>query len=89
MAFEAMERSQEKSYDKFVQIASHFYKVIDRARKMRDDLKIFILTHAENIGTPEAPSYKMKTVGKHFACIALNSGKPKHIMCMVILSQAF
>jgi hypothetical protein len=64
MAFEAMERSQEKSYDKFVQIASHFYKVIDRARKMRDDLKIFILTHAENIGTPEAPSYKMKTVGK-------------------------
>ena len=64
MAFEAMERSQEKSYDKFVQIASHFYKVIDRARKMRDDLKIFVLTHAENIGTPEAPSYKMKTVGK-------------------------
>ncbi len=31
---------------------------------MRDNLKVFILTHSENIGDAINPSYKIKTMGK-------------------------
>lgn len=64
MSFEAMNRADEKSYDKFTQIAQHFYSVLDEAMGMRDDLKVFILTHSENIGDALNPSLKIKTVGK-------------------------
>ncbi|MDA3855088.1 MAG: ATP-binding protein [Candidatus Woesearchaeota archaeon] len=64
MSFEAMDRSFEKGYDKFTQIAFHFYSVLKEAMNMRDDLKIFILTHSENEGDVINPSYKIKTVGK-------------------------
>lgn len=30
---------------------------------MRDNLKVFILTHSENIGDALNPSYKIKTMG--------------------------
>ena len=64
MSFEAMERAQEKSYEKFTQIAQHFYSVLKEAMDMREDLKVFILTHSENTGDVLNPSYKIKTVGK-------------------------
>ena len=64
MAFEAMDRSSEKGYDKFTQIASNFYSVLKEAMNMREDLKVIIITHAENIGDALNPSYKMKTIGK-------------------------
>lgn len=31
---------------------------------MRDDLKVCVLTHAENIGDALNPNYKIKTIGK-------------------------
>lgn len=64
MSFEAMDRASEKSYEKFTQIAQHFYSVLSAAIDMRDDLKVFILTHSENTGDANNPSYKIKTVGK-------------------------
>jgi ABC-type dipeptide/oligopeptide/nickel transport system ATPase component len=64
MAFEAMERAEETGYSKFTEIAQHFYSVLKEAINMRDDLKIFILTHSENVGDSLNPSYKIKTIGK-------------------------
>lgn len=64
MSFEAMDRAFEKGYDKFTQIAQHFYSILKEAMDMRDDLKIFILTHSENTGDVLNPNYKIKTVGK-------------------------
>ena len=64
MSFEAMDRAQEKSYEKFTQIAQHFYSVLKGAMDMRDDLKVFILTHSENTGDVLNPYFKIKTVGK-------------------------
>lgn len=64
MAFEAMDRSSEKGFEKFTQMASHFYSVLKNAMSMRDDLKVFVLTHAENVGDVLNPSYKIKTIGK-------------------------
>jgi hypothetical protein len=62
--FEAMDRAGEKSYDKFVQMAQHFYSVLKEAMNSRADLKVFILAHSENIGDAVNPSYKIKTLGK-------------------------
>ena len=64
MAFEAMDRAEEKNYDKFVQIAKHFYSVLKESMNMREDLKIIVLSHSENLGDAMNPDYKMKTIGK-------------------------
>lgn len=64
MSFEAMDRAGEKGFDKFTQIAQHFYSVLKNGMNMRDNLKVFILTHSENIGDALNPSYKIKTMGK-------------------------
>ena len=64
MAFEAMDRSSEKGYDKFTQIASNFYSILKESMNMRDNLKVCVLTHSENTGDPLNPSYKIKTIGE-------------------------
>lgn len=64
MSFELMNRAEEKSYDKFTQIAAHFYSVLKEAINLRPDLNIIIMTHSENIGDAINPQYKMKTIGK-------------------------
>jgi len=64
MSFEAMDRASEKGFEKFTQIAQHFYSVLKNGMNMRDTLKVFILTHSENIGDALNPSYKIKTMGE-------------------------
>lgn len=64
MAFEAMDRAAEKGYEKFTQMAGNFYSVLKEAMSMRDDLKVCVLTHSENIGDGLNPIYKIKTIGK-------------------------
>lgn len=64
MAFEAMDRAKEKTYDKFVDMAQHAYQVLKTAMNMRDDLYVIISTHSENIGDALNPSYRIKTLGK-------------------------
>lgn len=64
MAFEAMERSSEKSYEKFTQMASNFYSILKESMGMRANLKVCFLAHAENTGDNLNPSYKIKTLGK-------------------------
>ena len=64
MAFEAMDRAGEKGFDKFTQIAQHFYLVLKGAIDLRDNLKVFVLVHAENTGDSLNPNFKIKTQGK-------------------------
>lgn len=64
MSFEAMDRSGEKGYDKFTQMAQHFFSVLKESMGMRDNLKVFILCHSENTGDEINPNYKIKTLGK-------------------------
>lgn len=64
MAFEAMDRASEKGYEKFTQMAQHFYSVLKEAMLAREDLKVFLLAHSENTGDALNPSWKIKTLGK-------------------------
>lgn len=45
-------------------MAQHFYSILKEATSMRDNLKVFILCHSENVGDQLNPQYKIKTIGK-------------------------
>jgi hypothetical protein len=65
MAFEAMDRAKEKNFDKHVDIASNYYKVLKEAQNLRPDMKVFVMSHADetkdNFGNVVAS--KIKTLG--------------------------
>lgn len=61
MAFEFMRRAKEPGYNKFTDIGVNMSKVIEAARTVRDDLKVFFLWHPE---FDRDFGFKMKTVGK-------------------------
>ncbi|MCG3462703.1 ATP-binding protein [Xenorhabdus bovienii] len=62
MANEFMRRSEEKSFDKFTEIGSHAWNVIDNAiRQTPDNLRIYFLSHTEET---QQGKVKMKTIGK-------------------------
>ena len=64
LADEFMERAEESGWGKFTELAKHAWLVLDRAQKLREDLKIFFLMHEENIAVDGAPKKKIKTIGK-------------------------
>jgi len=67
MSTEFMNRSDEKGangWDKYIDIARHAWDVITVARELREDIKVFFLTHDETIQESFAPKRKIKTVGK-------------------------
>ena len=64
MSFEVMDRAEEKGWDKNVQIAKHYYEMLNSALELRDDLKVVILSHIDNLGDTLNPQWKLKTAGK-------------------------
>ena len=64
MSCETMDRVDEKGYEKFTNIAKHYYTLITEAVQLRDDLKVIFLSHIENIGDVMNPKFKLKTSGK-------------------------
>lgn len=64
MAFEYMDRAQEKGFQKFSDIAQKFYNVLKAGIMMRDDLNVIMTCHSENVGTADEPQFKIKTLGK-------------------------
>lgn len=64
MGFEAMDKADQKGYEKFTQMAQHAYQVLKEAMNMRDDLYVVVSTHSENTGDRINPFFKIKTLGK-------------------------
>jgi hypothetical protein len=64
-SFEFFERVDEKGYEKFTQIGAHLARVARLPKDLREDLMIFILTHAEESTDMEGKKkFKAKTIGK-------------------------
>lgn len=61
MANEYMRRGNEKGYDKFTEIAMKFYKVIDKAMDLRENLNVIFLHHTD---ITDNGKIKAKTIGK-------------------------
>ncbi len=64
MTFEFMEKALRKDWEKFNEIGKHAFDVFNIARKLRTNLKVFILTHSEEIQKDFETIRKIKTIGK-------------------------
>lgn len=58
---EFMVRAREKGFDKFTEMAQHYYMIIDIASRLREDLNVIFLSHNEQ---KEDGTSKVKTIGK-------------------------
>lgn len=58
---EFMKRCREKSFDKFIEIGSNMFNIMETCKKFRQDLFCFIMCHTEK---DHAGIIKPKTVGK-------------------------
>jgi len=65
LAFEFVEKAMTKGYDKFSEIAMHTMQVLNMGRRLRGDIKTFVLAHSEDVteGGFEI-SKKIKTRGR-------------------------
>lgn len=63
MAFEFFRRAKEKGYDKYTDIGTNMFQILDTARKLRRDLKVFTLFHEETVSEGFNKKRKIKTIG--------------------------
>ena len=63
LAFEFMSKALEKGFDKFSIMAKNAFDILNKGRKLRDDLKVFVLTHSEEYQKDFETVRKMKTIG--------------------------
>lgn len=64
MSSEFMNRSAEQGWQKFTDIGRHAWDVISTAKELRQDIRVFILSHDEVIAETYPPRRKIKTIGK-------------------------
>lgn len=65
MGFEFVEKAMTKGYDKFSEIAMHCMQVLNMGRKLRSDIKTFVLAHSEDVEVGFGNVVKkIKTVGR-------------------------
>jgi hypothetical protein len=64
MGFEFVEKAMIKGYDKFSEIAMHCMQVLNTGRRLRENIKTFILAHSEDVDINFEVSKKIKTIGR-------------------------
>jgi len=61
LAQEFMNRSSEKGYEKFTEMARHYYDVLMCASSLANNKRVYLLSHTD---TSESGQVKAKTIGK-------------------------
>lgn len=65
MREEFFDRSKERGFDKYNELADHFRRIIAKSSSLRDDLNVFMFLHTEPIeDNGNLIGYKVATVGK-------------------------
>lgn len=65
MRTEFFDRSKERGFDKYNELADHFRQIIAKCSNLRDDLNIFMLLHLEPVESDGSLiGYKAASVGK-------------------------
>lgn len=65
MRSEFFDRSKERGFDKYNELADHFRRIIATCNSLRNDLTIFMMIHSEPVETDGSIiGYKVSTVGK-------------------------
>jgi len=74
MVSDEMRRSKEKGYDKWADLASSIYEIIDYSLTMRDDVTIIFIAHTQTERDDSGFSFtRIKTSGKKLDKITLES----------------
>jgi len=64
-SFEFFDKVDEKGYEKFTKIGAHLARIARMPKDLRDDLQVYMLTHAEESTDVEGKrKFKAKTIGK-------------------------
>jgi hypothetical protein len=61
LATEFMDRAHEKGYEKFTEMARHYYDVLTQAGNVSPEKRVYLLSHTD---TSESGQTKAKTIGK-------------------------
>lgn len=61
LATEFMDRAHEKGYDKFTDMARHYYDVLQTAMSLAPEKRVYLLSHTDTSDTGQT---KAKTIGK-------------------------
>lgn len=61
LATEFMDRAHEKGYDKFTEMAKHYYDVLTTAMTLPPEKRVYLLSHTD---TSDSGQTKAKTIGK-------------------------
>lgn len=61
LATEFMDRAHEKGYDKFTEMARHYYDVLTTATTLPGEKRVYLLSHTD---TSDSGQVKAKTIGK-------------------------
>lgn len=64
MGFEFFDRADEKGYDKYASIGKNGAQPLIKAADLRNDLKVFVLTHDDEVSENFKPLRKIKTIGR-------------------------
>lgn len=65
MRTEFFDRSKERGFDKYNELADHFRRIIAQCSNMRDDLNVFMLLHLDTVESDGSViGYKAASVGK-------------------------
>ena len=65
MRTEFFDRSAEKGYDKYNELADHFRKIIAKGTSLRSDINVFMFLHTDTVEEDgNIVGYKASTVGK-------------------------
>lgn len=65
MRTEFFDRSRERGFDKYNELADHFRKIISEGNKLRDDITVFMMLHTEPLEVEGSiVGYKSSSVGK-------------------------
>ena len=64
MADEFVSKATTKGFDKFAVMAKNAYDVLNSGRFLREDQKVIVLTHSEDVLVDGHPMKKIKTIGK-------------------------
>lgn len=74
MVADEMRRSKEKGYDKWMDLASSIYDIIDYSLTMRDDITVIFIAHTQTERDDSGFSFtRIKTSGKKLDKITLES----------------
>ena len=82
MVAEEMRRSQEKGYDKWTDIATYVWSLVQQALKTRDDLSVIFLCHSQTERDDNGNIWtRIKTSGRKLDKIVLESKFTTVLLC--------